>query len=183
MRRRSLLRAGASLAAGSLATGVLAGCGFHPAFAPAGAGLTAPNQAELAAIEVPVFPERSGMLMRQALQTRLDGPGNAIAKRYRLIVQFNITSEGISIQPDNSTARIRMVGSGRWTLYGLSPTLSVLSTGDAHSVDGLNPIDNQAFAQDEETETVTRRLANNLADQIVLQLAAFFDRRDTVKTT
>jgi LPS-assembly lipoprotein len=169
MRRRALLLLGA-------ATG-LAGCGFHPLYAPAASGTLGAAQAKLAAIDVPVIPDRSGQLMRQALQARLYGPGIAEAKQYRLTVDFSIANEGIAIQPDNSTARQRMTGFGRWTLYALDPGPRVLTTGFTRTLDGLNPIDNQPFASDEETETVTRRIAQNLADQIVLQLATYFDRQ------
>jgi LPS-assembly lipoprotein len=169
MRRRALLAlVGAS---------ALGGCGFHPAYAPAASGALGPAQTRLAAIDVPVLPDRSGQLMRQALQARLYGPGIAEAKQYRLVVDFSISTEGIAIQPDNSTARIRMIGIGRWTLYGLDPTPKVLTTGFARTLDGVNPIDNQPFAQDEETETVTRRIAENVADAIVLQLVAYFDKQ------
>jgi LPS-assembly lipoprotein len=44
-------------------------------------------------------------------------------------------------------------------------------------VDGLNVIDTQYFAMDLENEVVTRRLANALADQITIQLAAYFRKR------
>lgn len=169
MRRRALL----ILAAGA----GLGGCGFHPAYAPSASGALGPAQAQLAAIDVPILADRQGQLMRQALQARLYGPGIAEAKQYRLVVDFSVSSEGIAIQPDNSTARIRMIGVGRWTLYGLDPALKVLTTGFTRTVDGLNPIDNQPFAQDEESETVTRRMAENLAEGIVLQLTAYFDKQ------
>lgn len=169
MRRRALL----ILAAAS----GLGGCGFHPAYAPTESGALGPAQAQLAAIDVPVLPDRQGQLMRQALQARLYGPGIAEAKQYRLVVDFSVSTEGIAIQPDNSTARMRMIGIGRWTLYALDPAPKVLTTGFTRTLDGVNPIDNQPFAQDEETETVTRRIAENLADGIVLQLTAYFDKQ------
>jgi LPS-assembly lipoprotein len=157
-------------------TGTLAACGFHPLYAPRD-GATGPVSAELAAVEVPVMPDRSGQLMRQALQARLDGPGLSVPKQYRLIATFGLTSEGIAIQPDTSTARIRLVGTGTWTLYRTSPVLTVVTSGSSRVLDGLNPISNQPFAQDEEMGTVTRRIAENLADQIVLQLATYFDKQ------
>ena len=121
MRRRALL----TLAAASAACG----CGFHPLYAPGAGGALGPAQAQLAAIDVPRLADRPGQLMRQALQARLYGPGLAEAKQYRLIVDFSVASEGIAIQPDNSTARIRLIGIGRWTLYGLNPAPKVLTTG------------------------------------------------------
>ncbi len=43
----------------------------------------------------------------------------------------------------------------------------------------LNLLDSQYFMADLETEAVTRRLADALADQIVIQLAAYFRKRAT----
>ncbi len=79
------------------------------------------------------------MLMRQALQQRLYGADDAAAKRYRLVVEFSVATDALAIQPDNSVARLRMTGTGRWVLYSLSPTLTVLTTGTARSLDGAQP--------------------------------------------
>ena len=43
----------------------------------------------------------------------------------------------------------------------------------------MNIFDSQYFAADLETEAVPRRLADALADQIAIQLAAFFRKRAT----
>jgi LPS-assembly lipoprotein len=170
MRRRAFLVLGA--------TGTLGACGFHPLYAPQGQ-VAGAVQSNLAAIEVPVMPDRSGQLMRQALQARLEGPGLAVPKQYRLIASFGLSSEGIAIEPDTSTSRIRLIGTGTWTLYRTSPTLTVVTSGTSRVLDGLNPISNQPFAQDEEMGTVTRRIAENLADQIVQQIAVYFDKQAT----
>ena len=49
-----------------------------------------------------------------------------------------------------------------------------LARGSARAIDGLNILDQQFFAADLENEAVQRRLAEQIADQIVLQLAAYF---------
>ena len=51
-----------------------------------------------------------------------------------------------------------------------------VTTGRARAVDGLNTFDQQYFAQDLETETVLHRVAEELANQITMQLATYFDK-------
>ena len=43
-------------------------------------------------------------------------------------------------------------------------------------MDGLNVLDEQLFASDLEGEAVQGRMAEALADQITLQLAAYFNK-------
>jgi hypothetical protein len=97
--------------------------------------------------------------------------------QYNLSVSFGISGEGIAIQPDSTVTRIRSIGSANWTLIALDPGQTRLTSGCARAVDGLNLFDAQYFAADLENESVTRRLAKEVADQITLQLAAFFRKR------
>jgi LPS-assembly lipoprotein len=169
MRRRRLL---------ALATGVsLSGCGFQPVYMPTASGKPGVARRELAAIEVAILPDRPGQLLRQALQERLDGSGIGVARRYDLNVGFFIAGEGIAIQPDSSVTRVREIGTAAWTLVAQDPGRTKLSSGSAKAVDAVNIIGSQYFAADMENEAVQRRLAEALADQITLQLAAFFRKR------
>jgi LPS-assembly lipoprotein len=171
MNRRRLL----ALAAGAS----LSGCGFQPVYMPTASGKAGVAQRELAAVQVNLIADRPGQVLRQALQDRLEMSGSAEAHRYDLSVGFSVSGEGIAIQPDNNATRIRLIGGATWTLLAQDPARTKLSSGYAKAVDGLNLIDSQYFAADLETETVTRRLADALADQIVTQLAAFFRKRAT----
>ncbi|HEY2621526.1 MAG TPA: LPS assembly lipoprotein LptE [Acetobacteraceae bacterium] len=153
---------------------VLSGCGFQPVYMPTASGNAGVAQRELAAIYVDLIPDRPGQVMRQALQERFERDGSGVAHRYDLTVGFSVSGEGIAIQPDSSVTRIRMIGNANWTLVAQDPGRTKLSSGYAKAVDGLNIIDTQYFAMDLENEAITRRLANALADQITIQLAAYF---------
>jgi LPS-assembly lipoprotein len=169
MKRRQLL---------TLVAGVsLSGCGFQPVYMPTVSGYAGVAQRELAAIQVDLIPDRPGQVLRQALQDRFERDGSGEAHLYDLSVGFSVSGEGIAIQQDSSVTRIRMIGSANWTLVAQDPGRTKLSSGYAKAVDGLNLIDTQYFAADLENEVVTRRLANALADQITVQLAAFFRKR------
>ena len=158
--------------ASALASG---GCGFRPLYAPDGPG-GAGVASELATIYVAVIPERIGQLLRQALQRRLEGPGEARAKQYEMLVDLGIAGEGIGIQQDNSATRIRLIGTARWTLRDLTPQRAVAASGAARALDGLNVLNQQYFNADLETEEIYRRIAENLATQIVQQVAVHLRR-------
>lgn len=169
MRRRRLLTLAAA--------GPLAACGFQPVYMPTASGTAGVAQRELAAIRVNLIPDRPGQLLRQALQARLEGSGEGVARRYDLTVGFSISGEGLAIQEDNTVTRIRTIGSANWALFTQIPPRTRLSSGTAQTVDGLNLISSQYFAADLENETVQRRMAETLADQIILQLTAYFRQR------
>lgn len=165
MRRRHLLLGGLTL---------LGGCGFHPVYAP-GAGETDSAVArELAAVYVPVMPERSGQLFRQALQERLERFGFAAAKRYELSAPFAVGAEAEGIQPTSDITRVRYTARADWVLRNQTPAGVVEASGSARVMDGLNVIVGQFFALDLESEVVMKRLAENLADQVVAQMSSHF---------
>lgn len=174
-RERLLGRRAAVLGCGA----ALAGCGFHPLYAPASSGMAGPASAELAAIFVPAYAERSGQLLRQALQQRFEGTGTGTAKKYELIASLSINADAIAIQRDSSSSRVRLIGLAPWTLRTLSLEHPVLAQGTSRVLDGYNILDQQYFAADLENETATRRIASTLADQITLQVGTFFLRRAT----
>ena len=158
--------------------GTLAGCGFQPVYMPTASGSAGVAQRELAAIQVGIIPDRPGQLLRQALQERLEMAGNGgAARRYDLAVGFAISGEGLAIQRDSSTTRIRTIGSATWALTAQDPGRTRLSTGSARAIDGFNSPDVQYFAADLENEVRQKRLADALADQITMQLAAYFRKR------
>ena len=167
LRRRDVLGWAAALA--------LPGCGFQPLYARSGSGPSAPR-AGLQLIAVGLIPERTGQLLRQALQARLDHGDAPPAKRYDLAVGFGISSEGIGIQQDNTVTSVRFVGQANWTLTTRDAKRATVTSGSARAVDGLNTFDQQYFAQDQETETATRRIAESVADQITGQLALWFEK-------
>jgi LPS-assembly lipoprotein len=157
----------------------LAGCGFAPLYAPTRAGNRGPVSDELAAVSVDVIPDRPGQLMRQALQQRLEGSGTGIARRYALQVNFGVAGDGIAVQPDSSITRLRLVGRAEWSLHAQDLDRTLLTNDRVRAVDGVNILNQQYFALDQENEFAQKRLAETLADQIVLQLAAYFRRRGT----
>ncbi len=166
------IRAGLAGAAALLLTG----CGFRPLYMPEH-GQPGVAARGLAAIYVPVLLNRDGQLMRQALQQRVEGSGSGVAKEYELLAQPVISGEGIAIQRDSSTTRVRLNGSVTWVLRKLDLAHTVVASGSGRIVDGYNILNEQYFAADLEGEAGTRRIVTALADQVVQQVAIYFRRQ------
>jgi LPS-assembly lipoprotein len=157
----------------SVAT-LLGACGFQPMYASTRTSDEGPAAKGLAEITVGLIPERSGQLLRLALQERFERTGLALAHRYDLAVNFSVAAQPVGYQPDTSITFMRWVGVATYTLIAQDPARTPLTSGTARSVDGMNIFDQELFASTLEGEAVQRRIAEAVADQIALQLAAYF---------
>lgn len=174
------MQPGAGLARRSLvmlAVPLLARCGFRPVYQSADGDSDSAAATGLAAIAVGLISDRQGQLLRNALQERFERAGVRVPRRYDLSVVYSFSSEGIGIRQDYSTSRVRFIGRATYTLTSQDPSRATLTTGAARSLDGLDVYNEQYFASDLETETIQRRMAETIADQIALQLAGFFRKR------
>ena len=149
----------------------LGGCGFAPLYGRHGVAALRP---ELASIYVAVMTDRQGQLLRQALQQRLAGSDEAGVKQYELSGGLTISAEAIGIQQDTSSTRTRFNASSNWTLRKVDVANTVVTSGVAKAVDGININNQEYFAADLETSSAYRRLADEVADKIVLDLAIYF---------
>jgi LPS-assembly lipoprotein len=155
---------------------VLGGCGWHSPYAPSAEGQAGPGRTGLGLVNIPVVPERAGQELREALQARFDHGDAPVAKKYDLTINYGVGTEGLGIQPDNSTTRIRIIGNVSWALVTRDARRATVTSGQARVVDGLNPFNEQYFAQDLETEAVIRRVSEALAEKITADLALWFDK-------
>jgi LPS-assembly lipoprotein len=161
---------------GSLAA--LSGCGFQPVYMPTASGKTGAAQRGLASVYVGIIPERPGQVLRQALQERF-GNDSGTPSAYDLNVTFGISGEGIAIENDTIATRIRLIGTATWSLVGHDTKRTVLTSGSARAMDGVNIFDSQYFAADLETEAEQKRIAENVATQIATRLAVWFRQQAT----
>lgn len=159
---------------GLVALALLGGCGFHPAYMPTASGEAGVAQREMAAVFVDNIGERSGQVLRQALQERFERAGPGIQRRYSLTVAYGIGGEGIAVQPNNSVTRVRVIGSASWYLVDQDPGKTRLAAGQARAVDGYNILNQQYFFGDLSNDASQKRLAEALADQIAIQVATWF---------
>jgi LPS-assembly lipoprotein len=174
MPRRALLRG----AAGLLALGA-GGCGFQPVYGGGAAGDAAVG-ADMAATRVPVIADRFGQLLRRGLVQRLGtGAGTGAANgaadgaRWELLVGPSLAAEGIGIQQDGAASRVRTIATANWTLVRVAPR-EVVASGFERTTDAFNIQGNQFFAADSSREAMERRLAEQLADEVVIRVAMQF---------
>jgi LPS-assembly lipoprotein len=182
LHRRHLLGRLLGLGSAVLGAGVVggvAGCSPHPLYAPnafgTGDGQAMSVQAQLREVQVALLPERTGQLLREALQSRLEAGEEPEYTRYSLAVSLNIAQIGLGIQNDSSITYIRFIATAPWSLTEQdSPTNQILVSNTAQAADDLNTFDNAPFGQELESSTVDARLADAIADQIVIRLAHYF---------
>jgi LPS-assembly lipoprotein len=160
-----------------LATPMLAACGFRPVYGPVAGANGSPAAQALAEISVGIIPERSGQLLRLALQERFERAGIATAHQYDLNVSFGISAEAIAFEQNSASTWTRVEGTAVYKLVAQDPSRATVTSGAARSVDGYNLFDQQFFTADLEAEAVQRRITQAVADQIALQLASFFAKR------
>jgi LPS-assembly lipoprotein len=168
--RRGLLGLGAA------ALG-LGGCGFEPLHARGrGPGLSyaGPVADELAAVRVALIPDRNGQVLRRELQQRLEGP---VAARYDLRVGLSFAAEPVAIRRDGTATRVRTIGIANWSLLTTGQPPEVVATGLERTLDAFNIPDDQFFAADVSREAMERRLLQQIADDIVRNLAVQMRRR------
>lgn len=153
---------------------LVGGCGFRPIYAdgPAGHGGVA---AELAATRVALIPERTGQLLRAALNQRLRNGAGAPAQN-ELRVAVSLTRQGVGVRGDDTASRVRVSAVANYTLTSLG-SREPLVTGRAFAADAFNVMSNEYFASQLSGEAADERLTERLADDIVAQLAAFYARR------
>lgn len=153
-----------------LAVLLAGGCGFRPLHAPGGAAGGSPDvAADLAATRIAFIPERFGQLVRRGLQQRL-GTGGVRDPKWELQVVPALSVDAIGVQRDGSITRVRYLATANWSLMRITPR-EVVANGFERSLDAYNIQPNQYFAGDSSREATERRLAEQIADEVVLRLA------------
>ena len=150
----------------------LSGCGFTPLYGDSGDAT--PVAAQVEQVRVENIPERAGQMLRDTLQDDMQRQGAPVTQLYALNVSYNVAAEGIGIQPDTSSTRVRYVASASWSLAPIGQPDTPVAQGQAISEDAENTVDNQYFASELETGTINQQLADELAAQITDQVAVFF---------
>jgi LPS-assembly lipoprotein len=150
---------------------LLAGCGFHPLYGPQ-SGATAFSAMDQ--IDIGLIPDRSGQILRQALEADLQRNGEPGFYRYHLGVQNSISVQAIGLQPDSSNSALRYFETVTWTLAPEGKLSTPLATGTAETTGSVNVVDNQFFALSLESDRLQHELSRQLAAQVTEELALYF---------
>jgi LPS-assembly lipoprotein len=152
----------------------LAGCGFHPVYAPS-SGATPSVAAQLDEIQIGLIPNRSGQLLHEALEADLRRAGAPVFFRYHLHVNYGISAQVIGLQPDSSSSRTRLFANASCQLTKAGEPSQVVTKGSASTMDAVNVVDNQYFALSLSNDQAHHQLARAIAEQITLELATYFN--------
>jgi LPS-assembly lipoprotein len=142
--------------------GLLAGCGFTPAYGPGGPGLKLQN-----AILADAPRDGVGFELVKRLEERL---GPAQAARFGLSYEIGLKSTGVAITTANAVTRFNLNGTADWVLRDLG-TGAKLTAGRAESFTSYSATGSTVAGLAAEGDA-QRRLMRILADQIVTQLLA-----------
>lgn len=157
------------VAALGLSALLLAGCGFEPLYAPAGAAAGA-----LGRVEVGVIDGEAGFEMRERLVARLGQPAGVT---HQLDVDLAFVKSGVAITEKDVTSRFDVTGTAVWKLVPLSGDRAVLS-GTETAVTGYSAPTSEtssAFAILSAQRDAERRLAATLADRVAQRVAVASD--------
>src|SRR5436190_23001049 len=148
-------------------TCVLAGCGFHPMYAP---GL-AP---QLATIYVEPMADRDGYELRNSLIDLLRSDGVQTGKRYRLTVRLNQTSRGVALQNDATITRYNDTLDASYVLTDMAG--DTVTSGSQTSLSAYNVSDSPYSTLSAQRDS-SKRAAQDIAQRIQTDLAAYFRQR------
>jgi LPS-assembly lipoprotein len=166
----------ASLVAVAVAALVLSGCGYRPVYGEQSAATMGDGtRASLASVKVLGIADRRGQLLRNYLLDRMTPRGEPATPRYVLTVT---TSESIRItdsRADGTATRADIVIVARYNLRDAASDLVVFTDRS----DGLATYNllTARFASVASEDEARRRVMEQIADQMSLQIALFLNRR------
>lgn len=145
----------------------LAGCGFRPAYGPAG---VAPDLRGQVVVEAP--NNRLAFVLVERLEARLGPPD---APRYRLSYRIDTRSEGLGVTRSQETTRYNLTGVLTFQLREIASG-KVVQSGEINAFTAYSATANAVATQASERDAY-RRLMVLLADRLVTRLMATADGR------
>ena len=145
----------------------LSGCGLQPLYSGGSKGAVA---TALGSVTVDPNEGKSGWLMRNALNDRLQAAGNS-APRYRLTVALDDQIEGFGIRADDTITRERRTLRARYQLVDTTTGTTVIDA-TAGSDAGIDVVSSE-YATIAGENSALENLTQRVADQIVTRLSLY----------
>jgi LPS-assembly lipoprotein len=147
----------------------LSACGLRPLYSGGGAGVVVQT---LQSIDVaPIEGGKSGWLVRNALNDRLDNSGGI--KQYQLKVELDDKIEGFGVRSDDAVTRERRTLRARYKLTDSAGKVVLDAT--AGSDVGIDVVSSE-YATIAAENTALERLSGIVADQIVARIALYAEK-------
>lgn len=173
-RRRRVLAL--CLGAGILA-GVLGGCGYRPLY---GGGAQGGVVGDLAAVKIGLIPNRTGQYLRNILLDRMNPRGEPLQPLYKLEVAILPSRQELGVRKDDTSTRANFIVVSRYRLLDAGNG-RILFEAEGRRVASFN-ISDDDFSTISAAAGARRRVARELADEIVVRIAVYLKRRRTAKS-
>ncbi|MFX4220124.1 MAG: LPS assembly lipoprotein LptE [Thalassobaculum sp.] len=175
---RRIVRAGVAGARGAvvaalLASATLTGCGFQPLYAKRPAENTVYNQG-FPLVDVAQIPDRLGQILHNELLDRINPRGVAPQPRFRLEVEASERRSDIVILRNSTATFAKFIVETRWRLIDLESNEPV--TQGTNQRTSSFSISSSEYAILQAEKDARQRAATELAEDIRLRLALYFDR-------
>jgi LPS-assembly lipoprotein len=157
----------ATLALTVTVSGVLSGCGFQPMYGP---GLSP----QLASIYVEPLGERDGYELRNTLIDLLGSDGRLAGKRYRLTLTLTESNQGVALRNDAAITRYNDTLAANFVLTDMNG--ATVTEGSQTGLTAYN-VTSSPYATLAAQQDADKRAAQDIAERIRLDLAAFFRQR------
>ncbi len=159
-----------------LAMLALSACGFQPLHG--GKGKQSATVPEMAHIKILTIADRSGQLVRNELFDRLTPLGQPEKPAYILNVRLSESKQSLGILKDETASRANYVLNAGFSLTNMNGgTLYSSSTSSQASYNILA----EHYASTASEKNARDRTAEEVADAIAMQLAAYFSRARVAK--
>lgn len=146
---------------------MLAGCGFHPLYAPSGPRDWDPD---LAAINVLRISDRPGQILALALRENLNPAGVSVAKRWDLQTALRVTRSDLGIQRNATATTSEITVYANFQIVDVSGKVAYSSVSTA--VGDFDQV-NDAYATQVAADGARDRAIREVADDMTLRLAIF----------
>lgn len=168
---RRPVRSTPALAALLLCSVLLGACGFQPLY---GSKSDRPGlAAEMAAVDIAPIPDRTGQLLRNALEQRMERAGGNQRKAYTLQVEIDEATEALGLGRDATVTRANLVITA---VFELRQGGTVIWSGQSRSAAAYNVL-TQQYATIASERDSRDRAVTQIADDITRRLAVFLGNR------
>ncbi len=147
---------------------VLAGCGFHPLYAPKSSNDWDPD---LAAIRVAPIKDRPGQILELALRENLNPAAAKVAARWRVNTDLTISRSDLGIQRNATATTSEITVNVRFTVFDLKSGTPIY-TSTARAVGDFDQI-YDAYATQVAADAARDRALRQISDEMTLRLALF----------
>jgi LPS-assembly lipoprotein len=147
---------------------LLAGCGFHPLYAPKG-----PNDwdPDLAAINVLRITDRPGQILALALRENLNPSGASVARRWDLQTGLRVTRSDLGIQRNATATTSEVTVSAIFVVVDARTGKTVYSSSST-AVGDFDQV-HDAYATQVAADAARDRALREVADDMTFRLAIF----------